>query len=224
MRKNFIYNTIHQGNLFSASEFVNEKTNSKLDLNTLSLPDAEISFYPYFFEKIESDLMFESLFNEIKWRSDKIKLYGKEIDLPRKTAWYGETGKIYKYSGIQMLPEPWTPTLLKIKTAIEKVAKVEFNSVMMNLYRDGSDGISWHTDAEPELGQNPTIGSVSFGESRRFMLRHRNEKTLKSEIELTHGSFLLMGGSTQHFWQHQIPKTSRKLGARINLTFRVIIS
>ena len=85
---------------------------------------------------------------------------------------------------------------------------------MMNLYRDGNDGISWHTDAEPELGKNPTIGSVSFGESRRFMLRHRKDKTLKSEIELTHGSFLLMSGSTQHCWQHQIPKTSRKLGAR----------
>jgi alkylated DNA repair dioxygenase AlkB len=216
-------NSIQQ-NLFFNSDFVSgQLTNDKTE-EVYSLPDAEISFYPHYFEKAESDLMFESLFNEIKWRSDKIKLYGKEIDLPRKTAWYGEADKIYKYSGIQMLPEPWTPTLLKIKAEIEKVAKVEFNSVMMNLYRDGSDGISWHTDAEPELGRNPTIGSVSFGESRRFMLRHRNDKTLKSEIELTHGSFLLMSGSTQHFWQHQIPKTPRKLEARINLTFRVIIT
>ena len=123
-----------------------------------------------------------------------------------------------------MLPEPWTPTLLKIKLAIEKTANTEFNSVMMNLYRDGNDGISWHTDAEPELGKNPLIGSVSFGQTRRFMLRHRNNKELKFELELIHGSFLLMGGSTQHFWQHQIPKTSKKLEPRINLTFRFIIS
>ena len=219
MNKNLNINSV-QPNLF----FDSESVSNELIKEIYSLPDAEIKFYPNFFDKIESDLMFENLFNEIKWRSDKIKLYGKEIDLPRKTAWYGEVGKIYKYSGIQMSPEPWTPTLIKIKNEIEKVAKVEFNSVMMNLYRDGSDGISWHTDAEPELGKNPIIGSVSFGQSRRFMLRHRYDKTLKSEIELTHGSFLLMSGSTQHFWQHQIPKSSRKLGARINLTFRLILS
>jgi alkylated DNA repair dioxygenase AlkB len=188
-----------------------------------SLPDAEINFYPHFFTKSESDLIFENLFNEIKWRSDKIKLYGKEIDLPRKTAWYGETGKSYTYSGIQMFPEPWTPTLLKIKKKIEKIADVKFNSVMMNLYRDGNDGISWHTDAETELGKNPVIGSVSFGETRRFMLRHRYNKILKTEFELSHGSFLLMSGTTQHFWQHQIPKTTKKLDSRINLTFRTII-
>jgi alkylated DNA repair dioxygenase AlkB len=223
MNKNNYLNDIQQ-NLFFNSDFIGEELASDRIEEVYSLPDAEIRFYPRYFEKAESDLMFENLFNEIKWRSDKMKLYGKEFELPRKTAWYGEVGKIYKYSGIQMSPEPWTPTLIKIKTEIEKVAKVEFNSVMMNLYRDGNDGISWHTDAEPELGKNPTIGSVSFGETRRFMLRHRNDKTLKSEIELTHGSFLLMSGSTQHFWQHQIPKTSRKLGARINLTFRLIIS
>ncbi len=222
MNKNF-NSSIIQPNLFFNSDVVDELPVVEKTEVAISLPDAEIHFYPQFFTKSESDLMFENLFSEIKWRSDKIKLYGKEIDLPRKTAWYGESGKSYKYSGIQMLPEPWTPTLLKIKSEIEKIANVRFNSVMMNLYRDGNDGISWHTDAETELGKNPTIGSVSFGESRRFMLRHRYNKELKSEIDLTHGSFLLMGGSTQHFWQHQIPKTSRKLEARINLTFRTII-
>jgi alkylated DNA repair dioxygenase AlkB len=221
MNKNFNSENI-QPNLFFNFTVEDKLVVGKKEV-AISLPDAEIHFYPQFFTKAESDLIFENLFSEIKWRSDKIKLYGKEIDLPRKTAWYGEPGKSYKYSGIQMLPEPWTPTLLKIKSEIEEIANVKFNSVMMNLYRDGNDGISWHTDAETELGKNPTIGSVSFGESRRFMLRHRYNKELKSEIELTHGSFLLMGGSTQHFWQHQIPKTSRKLESRINLTFRTII-
>ncbi|HEX8251364.1 MAG TPA: alpha-ketoglutarate-dependent dioxygenase AlkB [Pyrinomonadaceae bacterium] len=209
-----------QPNLFLDCESIGKEVVKE----NYSMPDAEITFYPNFFNKIKSDVMFENLFKEIKWRSDKIKLYGKEFDLPRKTAWYGEQEKSYKYSGIEMFPEPWTPTLLEIKQEIEKVSDTKFNSVMMNLYRDGNDGISWHTDAEPELGRNPTIASVSFGQTRRFMLRHRNNKELKFEIELTHGSLLLMGGPTQHFWQHQIPKTSRKLKPRINLTFRVIIN
>jgi len=213
-----------QPNLFFDSNFKDEESIENRTEKIYLLPDAEIKFCPNFFDKTESDSIFENLLTEIKWRSDKIKLYGKEIDLPRKTAWYGELGKQYKYSGIQMLPEPWTPTLLKIKLAIEKTANNKFNSVMMNLYRDGNDGISWHTDAEPELGKNPVIGSVSFGQARRFMLRHRNNKELKFELELTHGSFLLMGGATQHFWQHQIPKTSKKLKPRINLTFRFIVS
>lgn len=213
-----------QPNLFFDSIFEKEQKYIEEENDFKSLPDAEISFYPYFFDESESNLIFEKLSNEIKWRQDKIKLYGKEMDLPRKTAWYGELDKTYKFSGIQLFPEPWTSTLLQIKTKIESIANVEFNSVMMNLYRDGKDGISWHTDAEPELGKNPTIGSVSFGDSRRFMLKHKNDKNLKTEILLTNGSFLLMSGTTQHFWKHQIPKTAKKVGARINLTFRTIIS
>jgi alkylated DNA repair dioxygenase AlkB len=113
--------------------------------------------------------------------------------------------------------------LLQVKERIERTSGVRFNSVLLNLYRHGNDGISWHTDAEPELGENPVIGSVSFGGTRRFMFRHRQDQTLKTEVELTHGSFLLMAGETQHFWQHQIPKTSRQVEPRINLTFRAII-
>jgi len=192
-------------------------------VENLLMPDAEVTFYSNFFDKKESDDFLNILMNDIKWRQDQMKLYGKEIDLPRKTAWYGDKDKNYTFSGISLEPEPWTPTLLLIKARIEEVAKVKFNSVLLNLYRDGKDGISWHTDAEPELGKNPVIGSVSFGGSRRFMFRHRDNKELKDEIELTHGSFLLMGGTTQHFWQHQIPKTSKKVNPRINLTFRVII-
>jgi len=111
-----------------------------------------------------------------------------------------------------------------VKERIEDVAGVEFNSVLLNLYRHGNDGISWHTDEEPELGENPVIGSVSFGGTRKFMFRHRQDKDIKAEVELTDGSFLLMAGETQHFWQHQIPKTSRHVEPRINLTFRVILN
>jgi len=187
------------------------------------MPDGEVVIYHSLFNKAESDQCFQELLSGIKWRQDKMKLYGKEFDLPRLTAWYGDEGKSYTYSGIPMNPEAWTPTLLSIKRRIEEVAEVKFNSVLVNLYCSGKDSVSWHSDDEPELGKEPTIGSVSFGEARRFQLRHKFNKNLdKVEINLSHGSFLIMKGSTQHFWQHQIPKTSKLLRERINLTFRII--
>ena len=192
-------------------------------LETLSMPDGEVSIYHHFFSKTESDKYFRDLSEETKWRQDKINFYGKEIDLPRLTAWHGDPDKSYMYSRISMNPEPWTPTLLSIKKRIEEIAAVNFNSVLLNLYRGGRDGVSWHSDDEPDLGENPVIGSVSFGATRRFQFRHKYRKELnKIDIELTHGSFLLMKGQTQQFWQHQIPKTSKSLKPRINLTFRVI--
>lgn len=213
--------TVHyvQGDLFSGfGSFTNDGLGE-----VLPMPNAEVTFYRNFFDSQESDRIFEILRDEINWRQDKMKVYGKDINLPRKTAWYGDMDKSYTFSGIHLNPEPWTPTLLEVKERIEDVAGVEFNSVLLNLYRHGNDGISWHTDEEPELGENPVIGSVSFGGTRKFMFRHRQDKDLKAEVELTDGSFLLMAGETQHFWQHQIPKTSRHVEPRINLTFRVII-
>ncbi len=214
--------TVHyvQGDLFSGfGSFTNDGLGE-----VLSMPNAEVTFYRNFFDSQESDRIFEILRDEINWRQDKMKLYGKDINLPRKTAWYGDMDKSYTFSGIHLNPEPWTPTLLEVKERIEDVAGVEFNSVLLNLYRHGNDGISWHTDEEPELGENPVIGSVSFGGTRKFMFRHRQDKDIKAEVELTDGSFLLMAGETQHFWQHQIPKTSRHVEPRINLTFRVILN
>lgn len=213
-----------QGDLFSEYGFVvGSDSANEISEEVLSMQDAEVIFYPNFFSLKESDRLFQALYNETKWRQDKMNVYGKEINLPRKTAWYGDRDKSYEFSGIYLDPEPWTPTLLQVKERIESIAQVHFNSVLLNLYRSGSDGISWHTDAEPELGKNPVIGSVSLGGARRFMFRHKHNRGLKAEVELTHGSFLLMAGETQHFWQHQIPKTSRKVEPRINLTFRVVI-
>ncbi|MFH7024705.1 MAG: alpha-ketoglutarate-dependent dioxygenase AlkB family protein [Heteroscytonema crispum UTEX LB 1556] len=186
------------------------------------LPDGEVIIYRNLFEELESK-QFKELRNSLNWRQDKMKMFGKEFDLPRLTAWYGDEGKSYKYSGINMNPETWTGTLLSIKQRVEKVVEVNFNSVLVNLYRDGKDYVSWHSDDEPELGKNPIIASVSFGETRRFQLKHKSNKDLdKVEVSLTDGSLLLMKGSTQHFWHHQIPKTSKLLKERINLTFRVI--
>ncbi|MCC5638465.1 alpha-ketoglutarate-dependent dioxygenase AlkB [Nostoc sp. CHAB 5844] len=211
-----------QGNLFSGFIDVRDEVTDESMAERLSIPDAEVTFYRNFFNKQESDEFFRLLQDEIKWRQDSMYVYGKEVNLPRKTAWYGDKEHSYTFSGIHLEPEPWTPTLLQVKERVEKVARAKFNSVLLNLYRDGNDGISWHTDAEKELGKNPVIASVSFGGARRFMFRHKHNKDLKAEVELTHGSFLLMAGTTQHFWQHQIPKTSKKVEPRINLTFRII--
>lgn len=190
----------------------------------LSMPDAEVILYHHLFNQKESDKLFFELLNHTHWRQDSIKMYGKSIPLPRLTAWYGDTGKSYTYSGITMNPEPWNSTLIKIKSKIEPLSGVKFNGVLMNLYRSGKDSMSWHSDDEPELGRNPVIGSVTFGDTRRFMFRRKDKQDRRRiDIDLTHGSFLIMRGATQHFWQHQIPKTSKPVKPRINLTFRVII-
>lgn len=176
-----------------------------------------------FFSHAESDKFFHALLNDIFWKQEKIKLYGKEVDIPRLTAWYGDSGKSYSYSGISMMPAPWTDTLLEIKERVDREARVRFNSVLLSLYRSGQDSLSWHQDDEPELGEDPVIASVSFGATRSFQFKHKARKELrKVSIDLTHGSLLIMKGPTQRYWVHQVPKTPRSVGPRINLTFRVI--
>jgi alkylated DNA repair dioxygenase AlkB len=189
----------------------------------LDLPDAEILFWPAFFSPAESDAFLAALRDQVPWKQEQIKLYGKHIDLPRLTAWYGEPGKSYSYSGITVQSAPWLPTLLQIKQALEKVSAVTFNSVLLNYYRTERDSVAWHADDEPELGPNPVIGSVSLGATRRFLLKHKRNKELpQQKLLLAHGSYLLMKGPTQHHWLHQVPKETKPHGPRINLTFRVI--
>jgi alkylated DNA repair dioxygenase AlkB len=189
----------------------------------LKLVDGEALFYDQLFSASESADLFDRLNREIKWRREKIRLYGKEIDIPRLTAWYGEPGKSYTYSGISMNPLPWIAPLREIKEKIYELAGTRFNSVLLNLYRSGKDGVAWHSDDEPELGPEPVIGSVSVGGTRLFQLKHKSRKYLERvEIPLTSGSFLLMRGQTQRHWLHRIPKTKKPAAPRINLTFRVI--
>jgi alkylated DNA repair dioxygenase AlkB len=188
----------------------------------LNLPDAEIMYYPHFFEKSEADVIFSKLTNEIPWQEDSIRVFGKEYQQPRLTALFGNEGKSYSYSNIKMEPHLWSPLLQKIKLVVENNTNTKFTSVLVNLYRDGKDSNSWHADNEKELGLNPIIASLSFGAERVFQLKHNSIIGLKQNIILEHGSLLLMKGTTQHFWKHQIPKTSKNIGPRINLTFRVI--
>ena len=211
-----------QMNLLSGLQQLSDQHPVQKAAEVLAMPDADVRFYRSLFSKEESDQLYAQLHQQTLWKQEFIKLYGKQVAIPRLTAWYGDEGKSYIYSKIEMTPELWTPSLLEIKTKIEVMSGLTFNSVLLNLYRDGKDSVAWHSDDEPELGENPSIGSVSFGAARRFMFKHKQQNDLKQEVELTHGSFLLMQGPTQHFWLHQIPKTTKSLQPRINLTFRVI--
>ncbi|MBK8674539.1 MAG: alpha-ketoglutarate-dependent dioxygenase AlkB [Bacteroidetes bacterium] len=194
----------------------------KINTGLTVIENGEYIFFPNYFNKEESDLFLYKLINNIDWKQESMNMYGKQLNFPRLTAWYGDNDKPYSFSGIKLSPQPWNEELLEIKTKIEPKALVKFNSVLLNRYRNGNDSISWHTDAEKELGKNPIIASVNFGATRKFQLRHIHTKE-KLEIELTHGSLLIMQGELQHFWQHQVPKTAQNVNERINLTFRVII-
>ena len=188
----------------------------------LDLPDADIIYYPKFFDKEQSDLIYTELLQDIAWQQDNITIFGKTHPQPRLTALYGNEGKPYSYSNIKMQPHPWNSLLQKIKYYIEETTGWQFTTVLLNQYRDGKDSNGWHADNEKELGTNPIIASLSFGSERVFQLKHNTIADAKKSIVLEHGSLLLMKGSTQHFWKHQIPKTAKPIGTRINLTFRSI--
>lgn len=188
---------------------------------TIIINNGEYIYIPNFYSKQTADTYLKRLISDIKWKQESMNMYGKQIPFPRLTSWYGDNDKPYSFSGITLQPHPWSPGLSKIKSDIESKAKVIFNSVLLNRYRDGNDSISWHTDAEKELGKNPVIASVNFGAERKFQLKHMHTNE-KIEIILKHGSLLIMLGELQHFWKHQIPKTKKLIGERINLTFRVI--
>ncbi len=186
-------------------------------------PDAEVILYPRLFSPIEARNFLAQLLREVSWKQEQIKVYGKIHDVPRLTAWYGEPNTTYIYSGIKVEASPWLPILAEIKNRIEHVSNMTFNSVLLNRYRDGSDSVAWHADDEVELGQNPAIGSVSFGAQRNFQMKHKTDRRQKQNILLENGSYLLMKGTTQHHWLHQIPKSKRAMGERINLTFRKVM-
>ncbi len=185
--------------------------------------DGEAFYYPGFFSHNESARLFTILANQIEWRHESIKMFGKEIMQPRFAAWYGDKGMAYKYSGVTMEPLDWTPELLMIKDRIETETGHQFNSALLNYYRDGNDSMGWHRDNEKSLGINPVIGSVSFGSPRTFLLKHAVDKLPNVKIILGHGSLLKMKGATQHHWLHSIPKEPKIGDGRINITFRTIV-
>ena len=184
--------------------------------------DGEVYFVPDLFNPEQSTNYFNALMEKADWQQKQVEMYGKKLNVPRLTAWYGPSNKPYIYSGIKNEPTPWLPELLEIKKKVDEATGLCFTSVLLNLYRDGKDSVAWHRDNEHVLGKNPVIASVNFGATRLFKLRHFEDKKLVKNFNLTPGSFLLMASETQHKWEHAVPKTAQKIGPRINLTFRII--
>jgi len=188
----------------------------------LPLLDAEIDYYPSFLGLETSITLFKELEINTPWKEDDIRVYGKVFKQPRLTAFFANNEKSYGYSNISMIPHKFTPILNSLKQKIETATKTTFTSCLLNLYRDGQDSNGWHADDEKELGINPVIASVSLGAERIFHLKHKNNKAIKHKLILQNGSLLMMKGATQHHWLHQIPKTKKPIGKRINLTFRFL--
>jgi alkylated DNA repair dioxygenase AlkB len=187
-----------------------------------AIPDATVEYDGNFLAFAKAEHLKNILLNEIPWRQNQIKLFGKVHDEPRLTQLYGDAGTSYGYSGIQFKALEWSPTMREIKEKVEKASGCTFNICLVNQYRDGRDSNGWHADNEKELGVNPTIASVSLGQERYFHLKHNENKDWRFKFLLENGSLLLMKDQTQHTYKHQIAKTERDVGVRINLTFRKI--
>lgn len=175
----------------------------------------------------EADKTFRLLLDEVPWQSHDLVLFGKKVTEPRLSAWIGDDGVSYAYSGVPRTPVPWTSTLEVLRRLCESrldalFPGIRFNSVLANLYRSGDDSMGWHADDEPELGLNPVIASLSFGDERRFDFKHRASGDTAS-ILLPHGSLLVMSGETQTRWKHRIARTKSSKAPRINLTFRFVL-
>ncbi|MDB5072624.1 MAG: repair system protein [Candidatus Eremiobacteraeota bacterium] len=174
-----------------------------------------------FLDAATADELLRELLGAVPWKQEHLRLYGRAIPFPRLTAWYGDSGAVYTYSGIVNVPRAWTAGLARLRDRLHVALGVRFNSALLNLYRTGSDGMGWHADDEPELGERPVIASLSLGATRRFELR-RLPKGDTRGLALEHGSLLVMSGETQSCWKHQVPKETTVRAPRVNLTFRVI--
>jgi alkylated DNA repair dioxygenase AlkB len=197
-------------------------SNVELASIDLDLYEGEARLWPQAFAADEATSLLRELRTGVDWQQEEILIFGQRRLVPRLVAWHGDPGARYVYSGTEHRPQPWTPTLDRIRDRAGALTGVGFNAVLLNLYRDGRDGMGWHADDEPELGRNPVIASVSLGAERRFCLRHRRRRDLKVDLPLPHGSLLCMSGATQHHWLHALPKSRRQVGERINLTFRQV--
>src|SRR5215475_3695400 len=192
-------------------------------LEPLPLPDAEVYYMRQFLAAETACTVLRQLIAEVPWRAENIVVWGKTFPQPRLIAWYGDAGMNYTYSGLQLTPLPWTETLLHIKSRVQAVTRTDFNSVLLNYYRDHRDSMGLHSDDEPDLGEQPILASLSLGEERIFILKHKRDRVLKPvRLKLASGSLLVMKGDTQRYWKHGIDKEARPCGPRVNLTFRSI--
>ena len=192
----------------------------KITMDKTELTDGgSVLYIPDFFKTTIADKLFQILQKKTPWKQEKT-FYGNMF--PRLTAYYSDNGVTYAYSGVSHDSMPWPWYLEEVKKRVENKVGKPFNSLLLNYYRNGKDSIGWHSDNEKELGKNPTVPSISFGAERTFQIRHIKSHE-KKEYLLKHGSLLIMNGTMQHHWQHCVPKTTKAVGERINLTFRNII-
>lgn len=210
--------TLMQTSLFEAASA--EPSSPNRGVSLLST-DGNALYIPGIFDETSCATLFASLMETIDWKEDQLIMFGKLITTKRKVAWVGDAGCSYTYSGVKKFPQAWTHPLLEIKQRIEALAQHTFNSCLLNLYHDGSEGMGWHSDDEKELDQAAPIASVSLGGERKFAFKHKFDKTSVS-LALANGSVLLMQAPTQQYWQHSLTKTKRAVTPRINLTFRAI--
>ena len=188
---------------------------------TFALGDSEIQYVANAFTAREAERLFQSLLDDIPWRTATLTIAGQKRPLPRLQCWMADQGRSYSYSGLKLSPHPWNPDVLRIKARLEQLCEHSFNSVLLNYYRDGSDSVSWHADDETELGPNPIVASVSLGAQRTLEFKPKfNLTTPKKQIVLGSGSILIMGKTIQNNWLHQLPKISGTIDPRISLTFR----
>lgn len=184
--------------------------------------DGRLVYYPNFISKDNSLQVYNALLQEVSWNSDVLKLFGKTITTRRKVAFQGDSGIAYTYSGFKKTASIWTPEVMKIKHAVEQITGNTFNSCLLNLYHNGTEGMGWHSDDEKEMLPHGCIASVSLGAERTMAFRHK-QKTASIQFQLETGSLLLMEGAIQEYWQHSLPVRKKVLEPRINLTFRSII-
>lgn len=183
------------------------------------LPDCELVLIDQFIDKEASDYYYNTLLEQTKWREYEMELFEKKVTAPRMVSWHEDPDN----SEINSAKQEFTSDLSDIRKKVESETSQHFNAVLLNLYRNGNDGVAWHSDHTDKTRIDPVIASVSFGETRMFRLRHKYRKDIPQvEIPLHHGSFLLMAGKTNSFWQHQVPKTAKTILPRINLTFRQV--
>ena len=185
--------------------------------------DGIVHYYGKLMSSEEASTMTEALLNHIEWRNDEAVIYGKRIITKRKVAWYGEEPFSYTYSNTTKTALPWTPELLALKNLAEKHSGETYNSCLLNLYHDGSEGMAWHSDGEKDLRKNGAIGSLSFGAERKFCFKHKQTGE-KIDVFLEAGSLLVMKGETQTHWLHRLPPSTKIHQPRINLTFRTIVT
>jgi alkylated DNA repair dioxygenase AlkB len=190
----------------------------------IPMPDADV-FYLHNLElSLSYDALLKKLISETPWQQKSVLVWAKEFQQPRLIAWYGDPGRNYSYSGIRLTPIAWTELLLEVRRNVEEATTASFNSLLLNYYRDNRDSMGFHSDDEPALGDRPIIASLSLGEERTFVMKHKTDRYVKPiRLRLASGSVLLMKGNTQRFWQHGIAKATRRCGPRLNLTFRTIV-